>query len=138
MSDPSQKPGSIPSWQREQQSQEEGSSGVVLNQSSTSSIETLPRAALLDKASKFLEDDETREASTESKISFLEGKGLTSDEIQKLLGVSWEEKDMGMEVRTTSVAQEDVCYSLSHEVLMLIQYRNSPSGPIQSRQASNL
>ena len=138
MSDPSQKPGSIPSWQMEQQSQEEGSSGVVLNQSSTSSIETLPRAALLDKASKFLEDDEIREASTESKISFLEGKGLTSDEIQKLLGVSWEEKDMGMEVRTTSVAQEDVCYSLSHEVLMLIQYRNSPSGPIQSRQASNL
>ena len=138
MSDPSQKPGSIPSWQREQQSQEESSSGVVLNQSSTSSIETLPRAALLDKASKFLEDDEIKEASTESKISFLEGKGLTSDEIQKLLGASWEEKDVGMEVRATSVAQEDVCYSLSHEVLMLIQYLNSPSRPIQSRQASNL
>ena len=138
MSDPPQKPGSIPSLQRGQQPQEEGSSGVISNHSSTSSIETLPRAALLDKASKFLKDDEIREASTESKISFLEGKGLAGDEIKKLLGASWDEKGVEMEVRATAVAQEDVCYSFFHDVLLLIQYLNSPSGPTQSRQASNL
>ena len=138
MSDPSQKHRSIPSWQGGQQSQKEDSSGMISNQSSTPSIETLPRAALLDKASKFLEDDEIREASTESKISFLEGKGLTNDEIQRLLGASREVKDVEMEVRGTASAQEDVCYSLFHEVLMLIQYLNSPSRPTQPKQASNL
>jgi hypothetical protein len=43
---------------------------------------------LLDQATKFLEDKSIRDASTDRKIAFLESKGLTNDEIQKLLGVS--------------------------------------------------
>ena len=45
---------------------------------------------LSKQALKFLDHDEVREASTERKIGFLEKKGLTSDEIRRLLKVSQE------------------------------------------------
>ncbi|KAH0543900.1 hypothetical protein FGG08_001801 [Glutinoglossum americanum] len=52
------------------------------------SIAPASRTELLEQASKFLEADEIREASTTRKVAFLESKGLTNEEIQKLLGVS--------------------------------------------------
>ncbi|KAL2825145.1 peroxisomal membrane anchor protein conserved region-domain-containing protein [Aspergillus cavernicola] len=46
------------------------------------------RSVLLEQASSFLQDDSIRNASTDRKITFLESKGLTSPEIDNLLGVS--------------------------------------------------
>lgn len=46
------------------------------------------REAVIAQARKFLEEDEVRDASTDKKIAFLEGKGLQSEEIQELLGIT--------------------------------------------------
>lgn len=83
MSDSKPKPPSIPS----------PSSPPADNESSPSpSSDDAPapttRQELLNQASKFLEDDSIRDSSTDRKVSFLESKGLSSDEIQQLLGVS--------------------------------------------------
>ena len=43
---------------------------------------------LVENAKKFLEEDEVKDATTDKKISFLESKGLNSEEIEQLLGVS--------------------------------------------------
>ncbi|KAI4234507.1 MAG: hypothetical protein LQ349_003743 [Xanthoria aureola] len=44
-----------------------------------------PRAILLEQASKFLEDDEIKDAPAERKIAFLRSKGLTEEEVYRLL-----------------------------------------------------
>ncbi|KAL8826026.1 MAG: hypothetical protein Q9191_004048 [Dirinaria sp. TL-2023a] len=90
MSDPSEpKPPSIPTWQRQQQppspSADDEAQPQTPDTPTDSPSESSPRSDLLQKASKFLQDDEIRAASTERKTSFLESKGLTSDEIQRLL-----------------------------------------------------
>ena len=84
------KPKSIPQWQQQgpinelEKPQEDKSDDVP---SSTQSP-TSTRAALVDQASKFLQNDEIRDSSTGRKIAFLENKGLTNAEIHSLLGVS--------------------------------------------------
>lgn len=44
-----------------------------------------PRAILLEQASKFVEDDEIKDAPAERKIAFLRSKGLTDEEAYRLL-----------------------------------------------------
>lgn len=56
--------------------------------SQTDPIISSSRHELVEQASKFLETAEVKDAPTDSKISFLESKGLTDQEIQGLLGVS--------------------------------------------------
>jgi hypothetical protein len=46
------------------------------------------REAIIERAQKFLQEDEVRNSPTDKQVAFLEGKGLESDEIQKLLGVT--------------------------------------------------
>ncbi|KAI4252069.1 MAG: hypothetical protein LQ352_004492 [Teloschistes flavicans] len=46
------------------------------------------RTALLGQASRFLKQDEIKNASTEKKIDFLQSKGLTDGETHRLLGLS--------------------------------------------------
>lgn len=84
------KSASIPSWQRKQ-SQETESSNASHNKGpdqSTLDSEAPSRAALLEKASKFLDDHEIKDAPPERKDSFLEGKGLKKDEIHDLMSAS--------------------------------------------------
>lgn len=78
---------SIPKWQQAQgdaTSNQDSSSSPNSDSPST----TPERPALLDQASKFLQDESIRDAPTDRKISFLESKGLRNDEIQTILGVS--------------------------------------------------
>lgn len=63
-------------------------SNVTSEAPQSQSDQTTSREVLLEQATKFLEDDSIRDASTDKKITFLESKGLTNDEIQQLLGVS--------------------------------------------------
>jgi len=81
------KKASIPEWQRQ------GQPDTPIEpqpKPEEPSKEPAPpsRPALLEQASKFLQEDEIREASTDRKIAFLESKGLTNEEISKLIGVS--------------------------------------------------
>ncbi|KAH0556860.1 hypothetical protein GP486_005348 [Trichoglossum hirsutum] len=83
-SEPSRKePDSAPQWQQKSPPAAPGAT-----QASTASATSASRTELLEQASKFLEAGEIREAPTSRKIAFLESKGLTNEEIQKLLGVS--------------------------------------------------
>lgn len=42
----------------------------------------------IEQAKRFLQDDEVKNATTDKKIAFLESKGLQSDDIQQVLGVT--------------------------------------------------
>jgi len=42
----------------------------------------------LETAKRFLEEDDIRDAPTDKKIAFLESKGVKSEDIQRLLGIS--------------------------------------------------
>jgi hypothetical protein len=77
----------IPDWQRATPSppSNEPSSEQKLSPSDDSPAS---RSALIEQASRFLEEESIRDAPIDRKISFLESKGLQNDEIQKLLGVS--------------------------------------------------
>lgn len=78
----------IPSWQR----QEPSSSPNQPNNNTTAGEPTKqashePRASLIEKASKFLEDDSIRDAPIERKKLYLETKGLRESEINELLEI---------------------------------------------------
>ena len=93
------KGSSIPSWQREKVSPngltEDGSDTInPLQKESPASC----RTSLMEHASKFLQDDDVKDAPTERKRAFLASKGLTSQEIDRLLGVS-QNKDESSDVR---------------------------------------
>ncbi|KAL9632833.1 MAG: hypothetical protein Q9164_005066 [Protoblastenia rupestris] len=73
----------IPSWQ-EDISPAKSSSSTNSSESLTSSpVEA--KKSLLEKASRFLEDDEIRDAPMEKKHRFLESKGLSPSDIELLL-----------------------------------------------------
>lgn len=78
-SNSSQKKPGVPSWQ-------------LKDDNSTMADDTKPaeatKATIIENAKRFLEDNEIRDASTDKKTAFLEGKGLGSAEIETLLGVS--------------------------------------------------
>lgn len=96
---------SIPSWQRGDSSSSSSSeptapSGTVRDPSSPSNQDDsqqkrdgqrdihASRATLLNQATKFLQDDDIRDAPTERKVAFLESKGLSELEIEGLLADS--------------------------------------------------
>ena len=74
----------IPSWQLPSISHASDSSKMQTDRS-TEDARPDPRVSLIEKASKFLDDEEIREASKERKVYFLRIKGLTDQEIQDLL-----------------------------------------------------
>ncbi|KAL2073103.1 hypothetical protein VTL71DRAFT_10427 [Oculimacula yallundae] len=80
-SDPEKKV-SIPAWQTAAASQFPKSKEAPTPQEPES------RETIIAQARKFLEEDEVRDASTDKKIAFLEGKGLRNEEIQELLGIT--------------------------------------------------
>ncbi|KAI9820717.1 MAG: hypothetical protein M1827_005087 [Pycnora praestabilis] len=80
---------SIPQWQRQNAAPASDKSSPSSGAKESTEEESPPsRVSLVDQASKFLQDDEIRDAPTERKIAFLESKGLTNDEVQTVLGVS--------------------------------------------------
>jgi hypothetical protein len=83
MSDSDCKP-SIPLWQR----QNSAAAPPASDDKDKDAGEDTARSTLVEQASKFLQDESIRDASTDRKIAFLESKGLTSPEIDSLLGVS--------------------------------------------------
>jgi hypothetical protein len=50
------------------------------------------RGTTIEQAKRFLEQDDVRDAPTDKKIAFLEGKGLKKEDIQTLLGVTRNEE----------------------------------------------
>ena len=75
----------VPSWQLKPSD----TASEVKPEAQDTAPQTVPdRGALIEKARKFLQEDEVRNASTDKQVLFLEGKGLKRDEIEELLGVT--------------------------------------------------
>lgn len=76
-----EKKAGVPSWQlkpKEETTKEEEKPAP----------ESPSRETIIEQAKKFLEEDEVRNSSTSKKVAFLESKGLRSEEIQDLLGIT--------------------------------------------------
>lgn len=86
MSDPNGK--SIPQWQRQEAAKDPTEPPKELEKPAPEEKPPPSRATLLEQAAKFLEAEDIQDAPTERKISFLESKGLTNEEIHRLLGIS--------------------------------------------------
>jgi hypothetical protein len=80
-SDSSDKKPGVPSWQLQ-------SKLTDTKEAEQAAPESSSRETMIEQAKKFLKEDEVRNASTDKKIAFLEGKGLKSEEITDLLGVT--------------------------------------------------
>ena len=78
------KPASIPDWQKTYVQ----SSTPTPTESSHPEDAPTSNTPLIEQAKRWLQEDSIREAPRESKVSFLEQKGLQGDDIQKLLGAA--------------------------------------------------
>ncbi|KAF9878537.1 peroxin 14 17 [Colletotrichum karsti] len=83
-SDDSNSSSGIPAWQREQQQDSEPK--LDAEPASQETTEETPAEEKLDIARRFLQDDEIKNEPREKKEEFLTSKGLTSTEIEELLG----------------------------------------------------
>ena len=83
-SDPDTKKAGVPSWQLK--SKDETLKVEVKEEKDGNP--TTRRETVIEQAKKFLEEDEVRNASRDKKVAFLESKGLRTEEIQDLLGVT--------------------------------------------------
>lgn len=81
------KPKNIPSWQRGEPSNSPEKSDSTPTQEQAEQQSPESRASLIEKASKFLEDDSIRDAPIERKKLYLESKGLIETEIDDLLEI---------------------------------------------------
>lgn len=133
MSDRSSKPSSIPSWQQQPGSAPTDQSASSRPPSSEDTPASTSRQDLLDQASKFLEDESIRDASTDRKVSFLESKGLTSDEIQQLLGVSRNPEASSAD----STAAEPKTQETPSSSSSLDQSEVTPSSPVTTSTSSS-
>lgn len=99
---------SIPSWQRQEPSNSPNQpDNNTPPQDPTEQTSPEPRASLIEKASKFLEDDSIRDAPIERKKLYLESKGLSEPEINDLLEIQQTPEaavmeDYGIERQETS------------------------------------
>ncbi|KAJ5583484.1 hypothetical protein N7535_002104 [Penicillium sp. DV-2018c] len=121
---------SIPSWQRPNKAADDSQSpsqspADVAPASRTSTT----RQALLDQASKFLEDESIRDAPTDRKVSFLESKGLNTDEIQQVLGITRNE-----EASSSSTAAEETPAASTSPT----QTEATLSSPVTSAQSTTM
>ena len=88
----------IAPWQRQDASDDQHSAESEVEKNANERHDPPPsRAALLEQAAKFLEDEGIRDASDERKIAFLHMKGLTDEEISKVSDVSSSEQSMPTE-----------------------------------------
>ncbi|KAI4262221.1 MAG: hypothetical protein L6R42_002598 [Xanthoria sp. 1 TBL-2021] len=110
MGDPvDNKQRSKPDWQHEEAS---GSHEDLKRRLKTADapehVEPPPsRAVLLEQAFKFLEDDEIKDAPTERKIAFLQSKGLTDEEVHRLLEIPYDNAKAEMQETGPEQASSD-------------------------------
>lgn len=108
MADSDFKKPSIPQWQQKtaEAAFDQQRSSSKEGETSTPTPAGPQREALLDQATKFLQDESVLNESRESKVAFLRSKGLSDDDIQTVLGVSknTEASDASNNIMTTEEA----------------------------------
>jgi len=81
------RPG-VPSWQVQSTTKTTTEGVPKDDDQSSAASDVASRTLILENARKFLEEDEVKDTTTDKKIAFLESKGLNSEEIHELLGIS--------------------------------------------------
>ncbi|KAJ5129412.1 uncharacterized protein N7515_005451 [Penicillium bovifimosum] len=121
---------SIPAWQRPNKAADESPSpSPSPADDAPASTTSTPRQALLDQASKFLQDESIRDAPTDRKVSFLESKGLNPSEIQQVLGITRNE-----EATSSSTATEETPAASTSPV----QTEATPSSPVTTAPSTTM
>ena len=106
---------SIPEWQHGEASSSLENPNKESNGDTHENTEPPPpRALLLEQAAKFLKQDDIKDAPQEKKVAFLKSKGLTEEEIHKLLGLS-------SEVPGADEKEDGVVQSVAHTPLIYAQ-----------------
>jgi hypothetical protein len=102
MSDQDLKKPGVPSWQLK--AKDEGKEDEGNEEAESPAPQDIPasRESIIDKARRFLQEDEVKNSTTEKKIAFLEEKGLNNEEIANLLGAVTNRE------ASTQVSQVDV------------------------------
>ncbi|KAL8910134.1 MAG: hypothetical protein Q9171_004559 [Xanthocarpia ochracea] len=93
MGDPADlKQRKIPDWQHEEtpRSPEHLEGGSKTTEAPEPVEPPPPRSVILEQASKFLKDIEIKDAPMEKKIAFLRSKGLTEEEVYRLLEIPYD------------------------------------------------
>lgn len=115
-SDAGEKKAGVPSWQLDPAQK-------PLQRDDKPAEEPKPnRETVLARARKFLEEDEVKDASTDKKIAFLESKGLESEDIQELLGVS---RNLEASSTTTPVAEAVISPFSEFQTKYSFNYRST-------------
>lgn len=123
MSDPKEK--SIPQWQRQEAAKDPKEPPKESEKPAYEEKPPPSRATLLEQAAKFLEAEDVRDAPTERKIAFLESKGLTNEEIHKLLGISRNTDPVTRPIAPAKPADPKVCKqsSLQRPLILITSSR---------------
>ncbi|KAI4278752.1 MAG: hypothetical protein LQ337_000796 [Flavoplaca oasis] len=79
-----------PDWQHEEAASDSTEDCKKASETADVTEPPPPRASLIEQASNFLKDEEIRDASRERKISFLRSKGLTDEEVYRLLEIPFD------------------------------------------------
>ncbi|CEL00620.1 hypothetical protein ASPCAL00218 [Aspergillus calidoustus] len=130
MSDSDSKP-SIPLWQ-----QQTSAAPPASDDKDKDVDKDTARSTLLEQASKFLQDESIRDASTDRKIAFLESKGLTSPEIDSLLGVSRNSEASG-DASTTTEEDKSATAASTESSAQTTSPSIGPSAPSRTTTQSN-
>ena len=117
------KPKGILSWQLQEHADTSGAAEQAASQDHEEGSLPSNRATLIEKAAKFLEEDDVRDAPIERKQYFLKMKGLTDDEIEDLL-------------RTQHTTEGEVAEGYQEEQLQVTESMSAPD-PDPSREQSS-
>ncbi|KAL9623806.1 MAG: hypothetical protein Q9204_007924 [Flavoplaca sp. TL-2023a] len=120
---------SIPDWQHE----EAASSSTEDPQRGSETADAAeppppPRASIIEQASRFLNEDDIKDAPRERKIAFLRSKGLTEEEVYRLLEIPLDGTKAEMQERAATPEQA-VRFPLIYvwlNQLINMQLSNSP------------
>jgi hypothetical protein len=115
------KPPSIPSWQQNWQSS--AKEADPSSQQPTTPTSEVPKSPTIKEAQDLLEDDSLQEASREKKVQFLREKGVSADNVDKLLPA---------ELAPSSPADESAELKTIHDTTQTPTKRESTASPTPS------
>ncbi|KAL8733779.1 MAG: hypothetical protein Q9181_003461, partial [Wetmoreana brouardii] len=126
MSDPPKpKKASVPDWQQEEAPALPETSDQDSESPEKHADPLPPRTALLQQASKFLNEDEIKDAPAERKVAFLQSKGLTEEETHRLLEQPSNVADVG--VKGAELEHSEAASPQAPQREDSISHRTSPS-----------
>ncbi|KAL9039448.1 MAG: hypothetical protein Q9180_002520, partial [Flavoplaca navasiana] len=96
---------STPDWQHEEAASSSTEDSKRGSETADAAEPPPPRASIIEQASRFLKDNEIRDAPRERKIAFLRSKGLTEEEVYRLLEIPFDGTKVEMQEQAATPEQ---------------------------------